>query len=389
MLKSRSTWILPVLCLLAGWPARTQPVYYNTSSAIQSLNTLSSVSTSGSAMSMLFTATGAGSNNVSRCTAMAVDGLNGKLFFLDGVSNSLWSVNLDGSDLTLIRSGLTSFPNDLALDVLNQRIYYTTSSTVQNHNTVQRMDYGGQNNTTLFTATGPSGNGVSRCTAVAVDTLNSKIFIADAGTRRIWSLTTDGGDLTQVAAGGRSVPTDLALDPTNRQVYFTLSSPVQSENFIERVNYNGSGPTTLFTASGDVQRCTALDLDLARAVLYLSDAGANALWQIPLGRGGAIAVLNGLAATAKRVRWYDGPSSRPPPTLIGIQFSGSNAVLSATNGFVGGSYTILTSTNLATPLNRWLPISTNVLEASGSFTLSATNTVGGSIPRRFYLIQVR
>jgi hypothetical protein len=385
MLIPRLIWFLLALCLLAGWPATAQPIYYNTSSASQSLNTLDSVTANGSGNTTLFTASG----SVLRCTAMAVDSLSGKLFFLDGASNSLWSANLDGSDLTLVKSGLTGYPTDLALDVLNQKIYFTTSSTVQGNNTVQVVDYTGASNAMLFTATGSSGNGVSRCTAIAVDTLNSKIFIADAGAQKIWSMNLAGSGLSEVAATAGAFPTDLALDPAHQQVYFTASSTVPAGNLVQRVNYNGSGLTTLLTASGGVQRCTALDLDLADSLIYLSDAGANTLWRIPLNGGGATAVLGGLPATAKKVRWYGGPSSRPPPGFTSIQLSGSNAILRATNGFVGGTYYILTSTNLAVPLNQWLPISTNVLTASGDFTLSATNTVSGSIPQRYYLIQVR
>ena len=182
----------------AGAGAASPPLYYNTSSANVLLNMLGSVATNGSGDAILIAATGVDGNKLNRCTAVAVDGLNGKLFLIDGAANAVWSVNLNGSGLTLVRSGLTNFPTDLALDVLNQKIYYTTSSTIQNNNTVQRMDYTGNNNTTLFIASGPpvnGGNGASRCTAIAVDLLNSKIFIADAGTQKIWSTSLAGTGL--------------------------------------------------------------------------------------------------------------------------------------------------------------------------------------------------
>jgi hypothetical protein len=320
---------------------------------------------------------------------VAVDGLNGRLFLLDGADNSLWSVNLSGTGLVLVKSGLNNFVTDLALDVLNEEIYYTTSSTLQSDNMVQRMDYTGSNNVTLFTATGASsGNGVARCTAIAVDGLNSKIFIADAGTRKIWSMSLAGAGLTALATATGSTPTGLALDPTNQQVYFTLSSPVQSANFIQRVNYDGSGLITAFIAAGGVQRCTALDLDLADATIYLSDAGANALWRIPLGGGSATTVTSGLAATAKKVRWYSGPRSRPAPGLVGMLLAGTDVVLNASNGYVGGTYYVLTSTNLTLPLSQWQPVYTNVLGASGSFTLTASNALTNNVAQ-FYILQVQ
>jgi hypothetical protein len=376
-----------MFCLLADWRSRAGAIYYNTSSSTFGQNTVDRVATNGSANTTVLTATGVDGNKLNRCTAMAVDGLNGKLFLLDGAANSLWSANLDGSGLVLVKSGLTNFPTDLALDVLNQKIYYTTSSTIQNNNTVQKMDYTGNNNTVVFTATGVSpGNGVSRCTAIAADFPNSKIFIADAGARKIWSMSLAGSGLAALAATTASTPTDVVLDVGNQQVYFTAGSPVQSSNFIQRVSYNGSGLSTLFMASGSVQRCTALDLDVAHDAIYLSDAGAGALWRVPIGGGGATSILGGLTATAKKLRWF---SVTGVPVIVGISFSGTNVIFNGTNGFAGGTYYVLTSTNLALPLSLWSPLSTNLLAAPGNFTITATNGLISDAQRQFYILQVQ
>jgi hypothetical protein len=179
------------------------------------------------------------------------------------------------------------------------------------------------------------------------------------------------------------------LDVTNQQVYFAVGSPVQSSNLIERVNYNGSGLTTLFTASGGVQRCTALDLDVPHAVIYLSDAGVNTLWRIPLGGGNATTVLSGLPAAPRKVRWFGGPATRPPPAIDGFSLSGTNVLLDVTNGYIGGTYYLLTSTNVATPLSLWSPVSTNVLDASGNFSLTVTNGRAANVPRQFYIFRVQ
>jgi len=391
MFNLRHTLGCLVFCLLAGGRTQAQPLYFNTSSSLLASNTLASVATNGTGKTTLLTARGVDLNKIDRCTAVAVDGLNGKLFLLDAETSALWSLNLDGSGLALVRSGLTNYPTDLALDVMNEQIYYTTSSTIQGNNTVQRVDYSGSNNVTLFIATSNApGNGVWRCTALAVDPLNSKLFLADAGARKIWSLSLAGTGLLALASTTNCIPTDLAVDPTNQQVYFTASSPVQTSNHIQRVTYSGTGLTTLFTASGSVQRCTALDLDVAQATIYLSDAGntAPALWRIPLGGGSATPVLSGLTATAKKVRWFSGPTTRPPPGLTSFKLAGSSVVLAGTNGFVGGTYYVLASTNLALPLSQWLPLGTNVLGASGSFSLTASNAAA-AFPERFFRLRVQ
>jgi len=386
MLKLRITFAL-LFILLAGGRVVAQPVYYNTSSSTVSLNTLDSVGTNGSPNTTLLTATGVDFNHINRCTSVAVDTLNGRLFLVDGLANAIFSANINGTSPTLVKNGLTSFPTDLALDVLNQKIYFTTSSTIANNSTVQRMDYTGSNNVTLFTAAG--GAGAYRCTAIALDLLHSKIFLADAGTNKIWSMSLTGSGLAALASTTNAVPTGVAVDVTNQLVYFTVGSPVQSSNRIQRVGYNGTGLTTLFAASGGVQRCTALDLDVPHSVMYLSDAGANTLWKIPLGGGSATTVVSGLPATAKKIRWYSGPNTRPAPQVASIQVSGTNVTLIATNGYIGGTYYILTSTNLNTPLAQWLPVLTNVLPATGNFSLTTSNSFSRNTPGRFYILRVQ
>jgi hypothetical protein len=98
-------------------------------------------------------------------------------------------------------------------------------------------------------------------------------------------------------------------------------------------------------------------------------------------------VLSGLSATAKKVRYYSGPTSRPAPALTSIKLSGNKVVLNATNGFVGGTYYVLASTNIATPIAEWIPVLTNLLGSSGSFTLVTTNNTAG-IAQQFYVLEV-
>ncbi len=390
----RRAWALclPVFLFVGGWTFAQQPIYYNSSSAALALNTLDSIATNGANRSILLGASGPILNGVSRCTAMAVDGLNGKLFFVDDLANALWSVNLDGTGLAQVEAGLPGFPTDIALDVLNRKIYYATSSTIQNNNTVHCVNYTGTGDSTIFVAGGPSGNGASRCTAIAVDPSAARIFLADAGAQKIWSMSLAGTGLTQLAVSTpSSFPSDVDVDPVQEQVYFSCSSTLQGENVVKRVSYSGTNQVTLFTASSNVQRCTALALDVADSSIFLSDAGpgAPAIWRIPLDGGNASLVSAGLPATAKKVRWFPGPSTRPPPGLDGIQLSGSNVILNATNGFIGGTYFVLTSTNLSTPLSGWAPLFTNVLGVSGGFSLTLSNSFMAHDPSRFYLLKVQ
>jgi hypothetical protein len=100
-------------------------------------------------------------------------------------------------------------------------------------------------------------------------------------------------------------------------------------------------------------------------------------------------VTSGLPATAKRVRVYNGPWSRPAPGLTSISLSASQVTLEATNGFSGGTYYVLTSTNVTRPLAEWTPILTNTLGASGNFTMTAANLPDPGARQRFFILSVR
>jgi hypothetical protein len=74
------------------------------------------------------------------------------------------------------------------------------------------------------------------------------------------------------------------------------------------------------------------------------------------------------------------------PVISGTVVSGGNLILSGMNGTAGGAYYLLTSTNLAAPLNTWMPIATNTFGTGGTF--SVTNAINLGTPKQFYLIRL-
>jgi hypothetical protein len=79
------------------------------------------------------------------------------------------------------------------------------------------------------------------------------------------------------------------------------------------------------------------------------------------------------------------------PTITGFSFaSGTNVTINATNGQSGGTYYLLGSTNLTTPLSQWLPLATNVILTNGGsangFTFSGTNVIQVGNPQQFYIL---
>ena len=73
-----------------------------------------------------------------------------------------------------------------------------------------------------------------------------------------------------------------------------------------------------------------------------------------------------------------------PPGITKFSRAGANVVISGTNGQAGYTYYLLTTTNLANPINQWNTVATNVLGAA-SYTFIGTNAAGNSGPQ-FYLL---
>lgn len=80
----------------------------------------------------------------------------------------------------------------------------------------------------------------------------------------------------------------------------------------------------------------------------------------------------------------------PPPDISSVNYSQVQSgilTFNATNGAAGGPFELLTSTNLALPLNQWITVANGNFDGSGDLTgLSVTNTVG---PQRFYILSAQ
>ncbi len=80
-------------------------------------------------------------------------------------------------------------------------------------------------------------------------------------------------------------------------------------------------------------------------------------------------------------------SAPPPqvPVISGVAFTGSNFVLSGSNGLPGTNYYILATTNLSLPFSNWERIATDAFDQNGNFEF--TNGVDAA-PQRYYMIQL-
>jgi hypothetical protein len=325
--------LLAAFCL-AGSRGWSQVLFYATSSASSANNTVDYVSTIGSANGSIFAGDGYAP---ARCTAIALDSSAQRVFLLDAQDQEIWSMNLDGSGLALVANISTGTPTDIALDTVHQLIYFTTCSANQTGNTIQRVSYTGTGGTVLFTATGPASNGVSRCTALALDLLHLEIMFSDAGLKALWTIPLAGGSVaTSVKSNLLAAPLDLALDVTNQIIYYVTGSTIQSSNTVQRINYSGAANTLLYTAPGgnSVQRCTAIEFDPVAAKLYLADAGSSTLWSMNTNGAGLASVESDVLSTPRRLRLLTVSSNNPAKVVVGILAPGNSNEFSALEGTV-------------------------------------------------------
>jgi autotransporter-associated beta strand protein len=99
-------------------------------------------------------------------------------------------------------------------------------------------------------------------------------------------------------------------------------------------------------------------------------AGGNVQWANHLASSGSISVVGPL----------------PQPVINGFSLSGTNLVISGTNGYTGGGYYVLATTNLLLPLSSWQTVKTNAFASGGVFSI--TNPIVPGTPDKFYTIKM-
>jgi PKD repeat protein len=77
------------------------------------------------------------------------------------------------------------------------------------------------------------------------------------------------------------------------------------------------------------------------------------------------------------------------PGIGSLGFSGTNLVLNGLNGFSGGTYYVLMSTNVTLPLSQWTRVATNVPGANGNFTITVNKPVTSGAAQRYYVVQLQ
>jgi hypothetical protein len=144
-------------------------------------------------------------------------------------------------------------------------------------------------------------------------------------------------------------------------------------NVAALLNGNTDASLGIFTNAG-VDTTLAFPLSLPPAFVNDLSAGGEVGFYLTAVDAGIGFTMNSRSFMTNSARPVVEISAIPRPAIAAIQPSGADLVLTATNGAAGGTYYVLSSTNLTLPLGQWLPVVTNVAGANGNFSIVITNS---------------
>jgi len=127
-------------------------------------------------------------------------------------------------------------------------------------------------------------------------------------------------------------------------------------------------------------------LALALAFVSNAQAGSEVTFFLTAANPQIGFTFNSRSFATVSARTYLEISAAPRPGVTNISLSETNVIPSATNGAAGGTCYVLSSTNVAWPLNQWTPVATNVLNANGNFTMTFTNGVSVNAQGQLFFI---
>ena len=303
------------------------------------------------------TLTLSGSNNLTLAGSFTLSGA-------DGTGNTNRTINVNNTALTTI-SGVIS---DAGLGcgiikigsrtlVLSATNTYTGPTTVSNGTLLVN----GQIDTNTVTVAGGTLGGSG--TVLGPVTVSSGGTLAP-GTSAIGTLTISN---SLTLNGNLFFKVNKSLSPSQSNDIAVVTGTLTSSG-IGTLTVTNAGPTALVV--GDKFKL------FSNAVVNgstLGVSGGGVLWTNNLQVDGSISVTSLTVPT-------------PVINSVILQDNGTNLVFSGTNGTADGAYSVLSSTNLMTPLANW------VLQASGTFNgtggFSYTNVITPGVPVRFFILRI-
>ena len=166
-----------------------------------------------------------------------LDLVNNKIYYSSKSQHKIFRGDLDGSNQEEIVTDAKG-PFGIAVDPANNVFYWLGQQNPSNSGVIKRAELDGSNVTTLL-------SGLQFCVEdIAIDKLNGKLYWTNVCEDRIRSCNLDGSGNTSVLTGQANV-LGLALDPAAGKMYYTDGSTIERAdldgNNVETLHNGGSG----------------------------------------------------------------------------------------------------------------------------------------------------
>ncbi len=178
--------------------------------------------------------------------AVAVDPVSGWLFWGDQTLGQIGRAHLDGADATPLIS--TDFGSGLAVDIFNQKIYWTTADSAEAGMIMRANQDGTQVEIVVQNHDKPA--------RIALDIIGGKVYWTDYVVDVVRRANLDGSDVQTLFTVGENLnPNGIALDLAAGKVYWGQDVSFTGEGYIGkimRMNLDGSQPEDFVGDLGSV-----------------------------------------------------------------------------------------------------------------------------------------
>ena len=225
---------------------------------------------------------------------------------------------------------------------------YTGSTTVSNGSLVVDGSLAG------------SGVAVNGGTLAGIGSISAPVVVNAGGT------LSPAGD----AIGTLTITASLVLGGTNR-FDVTKTGTAFSNDLVQNVSSLTYGGTLQLVLTGDA----LVAGDSFKLFAAGSYAGAFTSIVPATPAAGLVWDTSKLSSGTLRV-------SPPIPVFNSVKLVGSDLILQGTGGLPGGSYSVMSSTNIVAPMAEWISVGTGTFGSAGDF--SYTNAVSAGTPSQFF-----
>ncbi|HVU27215.1 MAG TPA: LamG-like jellyroll fold domain-containing protein [Verrucomicrobiae bacterium] len=227
------------------------------------------------------------------------------------------------------------------------------------------IDLSGRSDQTLTLASGQTLGGVGAINGSLV--VSSGATISPAGTNTTIGITTGSNPVGTLAAANNVTlngTTVIKLGSGTNDI-IQAGGNITYGGTLNLVNISG----TSLAAGNSFQIFNAANRLGSFASISPTTPGSGLAWDTNQLSSG---IVNVVASSSK-------------PVVNNIQIVNNSLILSGSGGTANGAFSVVTSTNLATPLTNWISVLTTNFDSSGNFNV--TNSITPGVSQQFYSIK--